>query len=155
MLLLGLFAGCATGYQPLGLRGGYTDVQLAERVFEVRYFGNAATHSSAVEAYAMRRAAEITTARGFAGFTEVENRPSTQEGFVVTGGVVQTFSKHTLAKRIYLLTADEMRATPTAIDARMVLANWGVQVPRPAPTVTPPTAAPQSPVASVPPPPAP
>jgi hypothetical protein len=72
-----LLAGCATPtpYQPLGaptgVRGGFTDQQIERNRFRVTFSGNQFTSRQRVENYLLFRAAELTTQRGFDGFTMV------------------------------------------------------------------------------------
>ena len=61
-------AGCATGYHQSGFAGGYSETQLNERTFEVRFRGNGYTRPSAAERGALHRAAELTVQMGFYGF---------------------------------------------------------------------------------------
>jgi len=35
-----LFIACATQYKPLGVTGGYSDMQLGENIFKVSFRGN-------------------------------------------------------------------------------------------------------------------
>lgn len=135
LLLLSVLAvGCATPYQQMGVTGGYAESQLAERVFEVRFAGNGYTHRADVEAYAMRRAAEVAIARGFAGFVEMKDDTSTDQSLSYTTKTnyasgasyeePEVVSKHMTTKRVYLLTAEQLREVPTAMDARIVLSRW-------------------------------
>jgi hypothetical protein len=151
-----LIVGCAGlgNYRPLGFGGGYVDTQLAERLYEVEFRGNGYIGQATVEAYTMRRAAEIAASRGFAGFVEVQASTSTDQSLAYVGEQAQVVSKHAGKKRIYLLTAEEMRANPAALDAKIILSRWAEQTPRsegpadyarPAPEVTPASAPAQSP----------
>lgn len=75
-LLLGACA-TATPYQPLGARGtgasgGFSDIRLASDRYRVTFAGNAMTSRARVETYLLYRAAELTRARGFDGFTIVD-----------------------------------------------------------------------------------
>lgn len=60
--------GCATPYQPQGYTGGFTELQLAENVWRVSFFGNAYTHSQRAENLSLLRCAEITLATGYEYF---------------------------------------------------------------------------------------
>lgn len=62
-----LLAACATPtpYQPLSSgRGGYSEQQLGPNSFRVAFAGNEATDERRVGDYLLRRAAELTLARG-------------------------------------------------------------------------------------------
>lgn len=61
-------AGCATPYQQRGLTGGFSETQLAENVFEVRFRGNGYTSSERASDFALLRSAELTLEKGFKYF---------------------------------------------------------------------------------------
>lgn len=65
--------GCATSYQPRGLSGGFSETQLAENVFEVRFSGNGYTSSERASDFALLRSAELTLERGFKYFVVDDN----------------------------------------------------------------------------------
>jgi len=58
-MILGMASGCATPYQPLTWRHGYTDRYVGRGRWLVRFDGNGFTPTSEVEEYALRRASEI------------------------------------------------------------------------------------------------
>jgi len=67
----------ATPYQPLGARGtgasgGFSEVRLAPNRYRVTFAGNSMTSRERVETFLLYRAAELTTQRGFDGFTIVD-----------------------------------------------------------------------------------
>ena len=65
-------AACATAtpYQPLhGSGGGFTEQQLAPNRYRVTFAGNDYTSRQRVENYLLYRAAELTVANGYDGFT--------------------------------------------------------------------------------------
>jgi len=62
--ILGLGA-CATPYQEMGLTGGVSATQLTSDTFQIVAKGNGYTSSSAIERYALRKAAEVTVANGY------------------------------------------------------------------------------------------
>lgn len=67
----------ATPYQPLGApgthaSGGFSDVRLAPNRYRVSFAGNSMTTRQRVETYLLYRAAELTTERGYDGFTIVD-----------------------------------------------------------------------------------
>ncbi len=59
-----LLAGCATPYGPHQLAGGYSDVRIQNDVFRIVFDGNGFIHKSAVDYYALVRAAELTVQNG-------------------------------------------------------------------------------------------
>lgn len=75
-IVVGLLAlgGCATGYQPQGFSGGFTELQLSENVFKVDFAGNGFTSPQRVEEMALLRSAELTLHKGFRYFALADSR---------------------------------------------------------------------------------
>lgn len=69
-LTLMSLSSCATPtpYGPLTDGFGYSDTQLNDNRFEVRYKGNASTPQEQVESMWLRRAAELASSKGYAYF---------------------------------------------------------------------------------------
>jgi len=67
-------SGCAaTPYQQRGATGGFSETQLAENVFEVRFRGNGYTSSERASDFALLRSAELTLEKGFRYFIIDDN----------------------------------------------------------------------------------
>jgi hypothetical protein len=64
LFALVMLAGCATPYGPHQLVGGYSHVRIQNDVFRIVFDGNAYIHKSAVDYYALVRAAELTVQNG-------------------------------------------------------------------------------------------
>jgi len=71
-------AGCATSYQQRGFSGGFSETQLAENVFEVRFSGNGYTSSERASDFALLRSAELSLERGFRYFVVDDNENDRQ-----------------------------------------------------------------------------
>ncbi|MEM1396193.1 MAG: hypothetical protein AAGH38_01945 [Pseudomonadota bacterium] len=76
MVLSLLFAACATGagtvYGPANERGyGFSDFRVESNRYRVTFSGDGATSRDQVEAYALRRAAELTDQNGYDWFLVV------------------------------------------------------------------------------------
>lgn len=78
-------AGCAgqgsTPYQPVGasaVSGGYSDTRLAEDRFRVAFAGNRLTSRAQVEAFLLRRAAELSLQQGYDWFVIVDKEMERQ-----------------------------------------------------------------------------
>lgn len=56
--------GCATPYGPHQIAGGYSEVRIQNDTFRIVFDGNGFIHKSAVEYYALVRAAELTLQNG-------------------------------------------------------------------------------------------
>ena len=63
-----LLTGCATTYRPENLTGGYSDSQLTDKTYRVRFKGNNYTSRNQVEQLLLYRCAELTTQLGYAHF---------------------------------------------------------------------------------------
>jgi hypothetical protein len=59
-----ILSGCATPYGPHQIAGGYSDVRIQNDAFRIVFDGNGFIHKSAVDYYALVRAAEITVQNG-------------------------------------------------------------------------------------------
>ena len=69
LLALAFVTGCvATGYQPQGFRGGYSETQLGENVFRVDFAGNGFTSPARAADFALLRSAEVALEHGFRFF---------------------------------------------------------------------------------------
>lgn len=78
LFMLGfLLAGCATGYHPLGMTGGYYDEKVGTSRYLVGFNGNAFTSDYAAQRYAFRHAKEICEENGYYEFELVQKQNST------------------------------------------------------------------------------
>lgn len=73
-----LLTACATTYQPKGLSGGYSEIQLDPTTARITFEGNGYSSRSTVEAYLIYRAAEVTIERGFDWFLVNEREGETE-----------------------------------------------------------------------------
>lgn len=69
-----LVAGCATGYQPNGLTGGFEEAQVNETSFRVSFRGNGYTSTNRAEELTLLRSAELCLERGYPGFVLLRER---------------------------------------------------------------------------------
>lgn len=140
LLLVLAMVGCATGYHPKGLGGGYSEIQLNARTFQVHFVGNGYTNSTAAEQGAMHRAAELTIDRGFFGFwvsnqgTQVATSAYTPPLNCTTlgtytscnGGNTQIIQRPDSTLTINMVTWQEAQMPPPGIvvyDARLILSQ--------------------------------
>src|SRR5918996_1786794 len=87
---LGLSA-CAvqpTPYQPLNDAGGYTEQQIDDATWRVRFTGNADTPRETVENYLLYRAAEITLAGGYDKFAVLNQEVERTVRYRAYGGAL-------------------------------------------------------------------
>ncbi len=73
-----VMAGCASTYQPEGLSGGFSEIQLDKNVFQVSFQGNAYTATQRVEEMALLRAADLTRRNGFRYFIVLGSQSGNQ-----------------------------------------------------------------------------
>lgn len=71
-VLISVMSGCATGYQPEGMTGGYSDIQLDKNVFKVTFKGNGFTRQNTASDFALLQSAELTLKHGFKYFKIVD-----------------------------------------------------------------------------------
>jgi hypothetical protein len=62
--ILWIVTGCATGYHPAGLDGGYADLQIASELFRVSFQGNYYSSEEEVRNMALLRAADLALQYG-------------------------------------------------------------------------------------------
>ena len=63
-----LLAGCATGYGPKSLTGGYSDEKLNDSHYRVKFDGNGHASKDRVWGFWMHRCAELTLEKGYTHF---------------------------------------------------------------------------------------
>jgi hypothetical protein len=85
-----MLAACATSYQPLAFKGGYSHVQLDANTYKVSFRGNAYTSRDRVETYLMYRLAELTAETGHDYFVIVGSRTYAGQGVVTTPGTYRS-----------------------------------------------------------------
>lgn len=67
-----IFMACATAYQPQGFTGGYSEIQVAEDVFQVTFHGNGYTGRGRAADFNLLRCAELALNHGYTCFIIVE-----------------------------------------------------------------------------------
>jgi len=140
VILSATVAGCATGYHQHGLGGGYSETQLNERTFEVRFRGNGYTSPAAAQRGALHRAAELTEQMGYYGFyvvgqnTDVRTSSYTDpvnctrygNSTTCSGGDTTYIHKPDAALTITMVPLEEAQQLPPGVlvyNARMLLAQ--------------------------------
>jgi hypothetical protein len=63
-----LLSGCATDYQKSGFTGGYSELQLKDDIWRVRYGGNGYTTYETVQTYWLIHCAQMALDKGYSGF---------------------------------------------------------------------------------------
>ncbi|CAG4890749.1 CC0125/CC1285 family lipoprotein [Paraburkholderia saeva] len=80
--IVGLLAGCATGYQPSGMNGGFSETQLDTNVFRVSFKGNGYTSRDKVEDFVLLRSADLTLSHGFTHFAIVDGKSYENKSYI-------------------------------------------------------------------------
>lgn len=158
-----LLAACetATTYSPASRPGGtgYTDQQLSGNRWRVTFTGNAATPRETVENYLLLRAAEVTLKAGYRWFLfdtrNTEAQTTYQSDFIGWPGwrgrgwywhswpyggwgagddlTARPITKYEAYAEIVLVTDEQAKHEPRAVDAQSVLDHIGPTVHAPAP----------------------
>lgn len=87
LLIVGLtifIMGCATAYQKSGFRGGYSETQLDENVFNISFTGNGYTTRERVTDFTLLRSAELTLENGYIYFAVVDTNSYTENSTYTT-----------------------------------------------------------------------
>jgi hypothetical protein len=115
LALATLLAACATGYQPRGLTGGFSETQLSETTYQVRFVANIITPREKVAQLLLRRAAELALERG-KRYLLVTSEQNT--GHVDTG----PFGPTTVPSgQLNFRLLDDAGDSPDAVDAVLVI----------------------------------
>jgi hypothetical protein len=156
-----LLAGCAVGPAPYGPKttdsfSGYTDQQLAQNRYRVTYTGTNSTPRATVENYLLFRAAQVTQAAGFAAFAFADRDtkahttyftddfgwfgfPHRRFGWYWSDWPMddelesRPITRYEAYAEIVMLTADQAKADPRALNAQDVLNRLGPLVMPPPP----------------------
>ena len=67
-LTAAILGGCATAYQLTGFRGGFSETQLSQNVYQVQFSGNAFTSGERASDFALLRSAELCLMAGYRYF---------------------------------------------------------------------------------------
>jgi hypothetical protein len=162
LLLAAGLAGCTTpaAYAPQTRSGGpgYSDERLAQNRYRVTFTGNSATSRVQVEDYLLFRAAQVTLASGFAAFAfdARDTKAKTTYFSTFDRGPYAPFwpdydlgwywhswafddvqsrpiTRYEAYAEIVMLTAEQAKSEPRALDARDVIDHVGPRVALPPP----------------------
>lgn len=95
--------GCATPYQQMGVRGGYTDHEVSENVYFISFEGNGYTSASAVASMWHRRAREVCG--GEYGIVHRDGNSDMQ--LISVNGQPTTVTRHRVEGYVKCLGKDE------------------------------------------------
>lgn len=75
MLVLASLTACSTPYQKNGMTGGFTEVQLKDDIWRIKFGGNGYTTYETVQTYWLFRCSELAIEKGYDGFEILSNIP--------------------------------------------------------------------------------
>lgn len=153
LTIAGVLSGCATGYKPDGIGGGYNDHQYAKDIFAIGVRGNGSTSADRAAQIALLRGADVTLANGFSHFVVISKSESAQTGTIkmptqtmttgsvyttgntayfnanstTTGGQILNFSKPRITIKIRTFHGQPAGMEDAAYDARMVCQSLGAE----------------------------
>ncbi len=84
VLLVALLGACATGYQPAGFTGGYSETRLKPDVAQVSFDGNGFTSKQRSMDFTLLRAAQLTLASGRGHFVIMGSEQATSTSYYAT-----------------------------------------------------------------------
>jgi hypothetical protein len=140
LLIVLIAGGCATGYHPSGFGGGFSELRLSQRAWQVNFRGNGYTSPERSHSFALRRAAELTLASGYQAFYVAGGNESVSQVNLVqpvncystgpytncSGGGVDTINRPRTRLDITMVTGQEAAKAPPGYlvyDANMILAQ--------------------------------
>jgi len=71
-----IFSCCVTAYKKVGWKGGYSETQLGENIFQVSFRGNGFTSGERASDFSLLRSAEVSLENGFRYFIIIESDKS-------------------------------------------------------------------------------
>lgn len=90
LAVLILLSSCATPYQKMGKRGGYSDARINDHIYRVSFQGNTRTKDEVVHRYFLRRCAELTLEKGYQYFIVINTEDKSRASLVVQEGTPKT-----------------------------------------------------------------
>jgi hypothetical protein len=128
LLLAALGLGCATGYHPAGATGGFSELRLNDRAFEVAFRGNGYTSREQAQRLALRRAADLTVQSRFTHFVVDDQGSGSDVAAWADRKDVTVISRPLATMRFRMLTAQEAAGAPpgAAYEAATILAQFAV-----------------------------
>jgi hypothetical protein len=93
LLIMISVVSCSTGYKSSGFSGGYTETQLSENAFKVRFKGNGYTSRERASDFCLLRCAEITELNGFTHFIIVDENQYSKKNLAKFGENYQIVNK--------------------------------------------------------------
>jgi hypothetical protein len=89
-LLILLLQGCVTPYQRNGFGGGFSEMALANDAYMITFRGNGFTSAELVNAYLLRRGAELTKQKGYKYFIIMTGKQDVDRQQMSTPATINT-----------------------------------------------------------------
>lgn len=86
IILLAFLVGCATGYHPFSIDGGYSDSQYSPNTFRVTFRGNGYTSMERAQDLALLRCSELALTNGFHYFQVINENDAVNHSYISTLG---------------------------------------------------------------------
>ena len=102
LLIAVTLSGCATPYQPSGITGGFSVLQIKDDVWRVRFGANGFTTRETAQTYWLYRAAELALEKGYEGFELLSQIPLVRPGHSDTLYANESFFVRTAGGPIYI-----------------------------------------------------
>lgn len=102
--LMVALVGCSTAYKKDGYTGGFSEIQLAEDVFEITFEANGFTNKKKAADYALLRAAELTLTSGYPYFQVTDQRDWEKVKRSYSDGTAKTTETDVFGKKTYKTT---------------------------------------------------
>lgn len=96
LLWAAALSGCATAYQSDGFAGGFSETQLSENVYRVRFNGNSSTTTERASDFALLRSAELCLTTGYQYFVVFGEESEQQLTEYTTPTQSQTYGQGTV-----------------------------------------------------------
>jgi len=93
--------GCATGYYSNRFTGGYSEIQIQDDIFKVKFRGNAYIDKDEVADYTLLRCAEVTLENGFSYFIIIEEKTDVRTYAYTTPTTAKTYGTVNYPPNVY------------------------------------------------------
>ena len=123
-LFILLLAGCATSYQPKGLTGGFSEIQIAEGTYQITFEGNGFTEKRKTTDFTLLRSAEIALENGYRYFVITDSRGERdyrqRDRALYASGAVSFIVKKPSASNTIICFREDVEFEPDFYDAKYV-----------------------------------
>ena len=119
-----ILSGCATAYQPKGLSGGFSEIQLSVDTFQVSFNGNGYTDPSRATEFTLLRSSEIALENGYRYFVIIDSKiideHTARDKVLVNAGVIKFAARKPSASNTIICFQDKPDNALNFYDAELV-----------------------------------